>query len=808
MKARSGILTLLVLVFFSTSMAAKGQWVEVRTANFHLIGNTSESETKNVAIRLEQFRHVFGLLFPKIKLNDSVETNVLVFKDEKSYLPFLPKLQDGRPDKNIAGYFLGSEDANYITLSISSGTKDAYETIYHEYIHYLLKSNFDSLEIPPWLNEGLAEFYSTFEVGKNRKVMIGNLRNDHLYFLSRSKLIPLRQFFAIDSYSLHRNGNHSRSVFYAQAWALIHYFAVKSEAEKLTRYMDLAKTMDPETAFKQALGVSYEEMEKILKKYVKRKKFKRLIATLNEDINFDSRASVAVIPESLAFAYFGDLLYRQGEFYEAEDYLKRSLAETPNGVRANTAMGMVKMRLKQFDEAKKYLEKSISSEDSGYFAHYTYAYALSREAMNEGGFVTAYNPGVADKMRASIEKAIKLKPDFVPTYTLYAFINIVQDEDIEKAVSYLNKALSLQPGNESASLNMAQAFVRLKKYSEAEKLATVLMKSSKDEGVRRHAATVLANSKRHREVDQANKNLESGRRIGIGSGGPGRATKIPGKVLTKKEQEKILEEREISFMNKSLAKLSEGDKRVLGTVEQIACNGPIVNYKVRTVDGKIVKFRSNGFQRLELIALTELTEDDNVSCNFRSKDVRAVFNYRPLNTKTLNGTLKAITFVPPEFRFKSVEEIANDSDIAIIRSSGDDEGQVIEIKGGTKKEKQESLEKRQNDFRLAQLREFLRKPREGEVRVVGTIEEIECDSRGFGVALKKGSDRLMFRTKSPQDISMTSFGGRFNSASLRCGGDPPNILVVVTYVPSGGDLSSKGSIVSLEFVSEDPKLDL
>lgn len=60
-----------------------------------------------------------------------------------------------------AGVFLGRDDANYIALrldeSLDQDTYMPYETVYHEYVHYLMR-DLDS-HLPLWMVEGLAGFF-------------------------------------------------------------------------------------------------------------------------------------------------------------------------------------------------------------------------------------------------------------------------------------------------------------------------------------------------------------------------------------------------------------------------------------------------------------------------------------------------------------------------------------------------------------------------------------------------------------------------------------------------------------------------
>ncbi len=95
MKLRYLHIALLFVLLFSFSTFAKesvkDEWISVRSKNFFLIGDAKEKDIIKVATKLEQFREVFSQLFPNTNFNSAVQTNVVVFKDSKSYKPFKPK---------------------------------------------------------------------------------------------------------------------------------------------------------------------------------------------------------------------------------------------------------------------------------------------------------------------------------------------------------------------------------------------------------------------------------------------------------------------------------------------------------------------------------------------------------------------------------------------------------------------------------------------------------------------------------------------------------------------------------------------
>ena len=303
----------LVLVLSNTSVLAKDEWIRVESKNFHLIGNAGEKDIRKVATKLEQFRETFRILFKTANFDAAIPTNVIVFKSDSSYKPFKPKRADGKIDNFVAGYFMPGTDVNYITLSTEGEDAETYGTIFHEYVHFMLEINFGKSDIPPWFNEGLAEYYQTFAIEKDQEVKLGLFQQGHIDLLANSQLMPLDTLFNISNYALHQQGNHSRSIFYAQSWALLHYLLQNPNAnikQGLGNFLlDLGKNISPEKAFQNAFQMTYAQMEKELKKYVNQASYQYQIYNLTQKLTFDTEMKVSPLSEPDANSYLGDLLY-------------------------------------------------------------------------------------------------------------------------------------------------------------------------------------------------------------------------------------------------------------------------------------------------------------------------------------------------------------------------------------------------------------------------------------------------------------------------------------------------------------------
>jgi tetratricopeptide (TPR) repeat protein len=357
-------LCLLIFVSQYTPVAAKDTWVSVRTKNFLMLGNASEKDIRRVALKLEQFREAFTIIFPNVRFNTPVPTTVVVFKSDSSYAPFKPKA-------NTAGYFQSGPDVNYITLTTEvRGEQDPFTVIFHEFTHLLVNNTFS--DAPVWFNEGLAEYYSTFSITDDQKVVLGNPIGNHVFLLRENKMLPLKTLFAVDQKSPYYNERNKQSIFYAQSWALMHYLIVGKEgrAEKLGKFLQLLGPNVPvEQAFQQAFGVPFETIEKDLRNYVRQDRYNIVRGHFEEKLVLDTSAEATPLTEAEVQAYLGDLLLHSNRA-DAYTYLEKAVKLDPNLAMAHASLGMAYFREGKVNEAHASLERAVSLNSQNYLAHY------------------------------------------------------------------------------------------------------------------------------------------------------------------------------------------------------------------------------------------------------------------------------------------------------------------------------------------------------------------------------------------------------------------------------------------------------
>lgn len=637
------IVVLAIVLYFVTAVPAergvyaKDTWVSVRSNNFFLVGNASEKEIRQVATRLEQFRDVFSQLFPKMNFTSPVPTTVVVFKSDSSYKPFKP-VADGKT-VSVAGYFQPGREINYITLTTEKREERPYGTIFHEYVHLLVNNTLGKTSIPPWFNEGLAEYYSTFDIEDDQKVYLGNLISHHLQLLRSNQLLPLDKLFAVDYYSLERNKHDARGLFYAQSWLLLHYLIQGNEGKRVNQLgvflNQLRQNTPAEKAFRQAFQTDYAGMQNELRGYLQRHSYRAQVVTFKEKLEFDAEMKTAPISDAEVQAYLGDLLYHIRRPEDAKTRLEQALALDSKLAMAHASLGMVLMEQKKFTEAREQLQQAVA-ESSSYLAHYYYAYALSREVMTEGQPVFDFPADSVEKMRAELGKAIKLKPDFPESYHLLAFVNLVTGEQFDESIAMIKRAVALSPGSEEFLFVLAQLHMRKQDFDAARKVVEPLAANGADPQLRASARSLLASISSIQEAKArfSVAREERGTDVAVAGG----------------RTETVDHIDPMSYLQEALRKPEAGERQVQGTLVLIDCDAKGIIFTLKS-GGGLLRLKTASFEEIDITTFAPDVTGE-ITCGVRKPENPVVVSYQPggdVRAKT-DGTIRSLEFVPNDFK--------------------------------------------------------------------------------------------------------------------------------------------------------------
>lgn len=371
----------LATAFTATSTTAKPidppkedrVWKEVRSPNFTIFTDGSDKDAKSVAEELEGLRLFISTMTNRKNVNAPVPTFVYVFDDPREFDRYTPERLD-----RVAGVFMRNDEANVVALTTRRATS---EVVKHEYLHFYNDNNFPNL--PLWANEGLASYYSTFELNK-KGTYVGKPDGSSWGFLRTvNGLMPLERFFSIGHYSPEYTKHTIKNqLFYAQSWLLMHWLHHVRETDELyepaQRFLNLciAGTKASE-AYRSAFGGSdYSILEKELKDYHRRKRMFHSIyepLELSAAMEFQDR----LLSRAETLTVLGSILSRVPEHREdAERFFTEAIALAPDHAAAHTGLGILAVRRTEYDAAVVHLEKAMRLDERDALAAYFHARCL------------------------------------------------------------------------------------------------------------------------------------------------------------------------------------------------------------------------------------------------------------------------------------------------------------------------------------------------------------------------------------------------------------------------------------------------
>jgi tetratricopeptide (TPR) repeat protein len=326
-------------------VVVRDPWIQVKTEHFTLLSNAGRRTTTQIGDRLEQMWQVLAATFADIASRPP--TWVYVFRDEAAIAPFKVGA-NGRPD-SVAGYYLATPLANYLVID-ASAEEGPFRAVYHEFVHYFVHNHLPY--VPLWLNEGLAEYYSTIRL-ERAHAKLGLPIEDHRRWLEQHELMPLPQLFAIDPRSPEYRAGIDQGTFYAQSWAVTHY--LMSLPDKM-RMQSLLRELRGGATTVDALQVAFHLDSPALEQELAAKyaSGQRLPTQEWRFAEWEARPVnlKPLAPGDIRF-HLGDLLTHRVpiQFDPAEEYLLAALTADSSLAEAYASLGQLRHEAERYPES-------------------------------------------------------------------------------------------------------------------------------------------------------------------------------------------------------------------------------------------------------------------------------------------------------------------------------------------------------------------------------------------------------------------------------------------------------------------------
>jgi tetratricopeptide (TPR) repeat protein len=419
--------------------------MELRTPFLRAFSNVSTQELMAVVGRIELFRHHYSALAGAEAVAAS-PIFLYVFRNDREFTPFKP-LYEGKP-KAVSGYFSRAMEANWMALDAGNFHGDSLQTIFHEYTHLLLRRN--SLFWPLWLEEGMADVYSTFEV-TDKEVIIGKPPARRLRILARQPFMPLRDLLEVDHESPQYNQMEHQGIFYAQSWLLAHFLALGDNPSHRARFRQFTEALragqSPLSAMTNVFKVSLAQLEAQLKQYYERGNFEPIRLPVRGRTNAMTSVWTRPVPPAEMAFQLGWLLIHVNRPEDAQAWFDLAARLQPAGPYGAEGWGILAAERGQLKEALTHLERAVQAGSRNFSVHYHLGRIRLEMALQPNGILPRLPEEKARSIRIPLKQCLALQPNCAVAHNRLGFLESVQGENTSLALRHLQTAAQLEPDN-------------------------------------------------------------------------------------------------------------------------------------------------------------------------------------------------------------------------------------------------------------------------------------------------------------------------------------------------------------------------
>jgi Flp pilus assembly protein TadD len=413
----------LFAIISSREPRAAEQWLRLTTPHFEMFTTAGEKKGRECILYFETVRQFFvDARFAKNTAGAPVR--IVAFRNEKEFRPYAP-------NEVAMAFYAGGLDRDFIVMSEIG--PERYPAAVHEYVHLAFEHS--GITLPLWLNEGMAELYSTLRpMGK--KAALGDVIPGRILEARTARLLDLQTLISIGHDSPYYNERNRASIFYDESWALTHMLEVTVEYHSKfpVFFSAIAAGEGTEAALRKAYGKSLADVQKDLFAYIRGNDFHSLEASIQLE---KSAADPDVQPVS---PWDADLVLAEimsssaNKAVLGRQMLEHLMTEQPKRPEPPAILAELALREGHNDEAIRMFAKASELGDTNPEMHFRYAMVLWSRPQAGG------DTAVIQALR----KAVELKPDYAEAHMRLGFA-LMDHGDYKQALSEFARLRTIKP---------------------------------------------------------------------------------------------------------------------------------------------------------------------------------------------------------------------------------------------------------------------------------------------------------------------------------------------------------------------------
>lgn len=333
-------------LFLAAARGAEPKWIHVPAADFEIYSSAGDGDTRRVLQSFERARGFFEQATGSTgKRTEPV--HVIVFGSKKEYELY-------RPNDFATAFYTQVAGRDYIVLG--SANDEVFPVAVHEYVHLVAQNA--GMKLPPWLNEGIAELFSTLEA-QGDKVLVGRLIPGRMQALLRENWVPLAAIVSANRDSPYYNEKNKAGSLYNEGWALTHMLELnQAYGPRFPALLDeIQKGTPSQQALEKIYGKTLEAFDKDLQEYLRSRMFVGKLFS----VKLEKGEKVAAEPAPLFDVKLAlvDLSNRHTNEVEARKRLEELMHDDPKRPEPYVLLGYRAARSGQQEEALNSFQKAV-----------------------------------------------------------------------------------------------------------------------------------------------------------------------------------------------------------------------------------------------------------------------------------------------------------------------------------------------------------------------------------------------------------------------------------------------------------------
>lgn len=201
----------------------RADWLRAETDHFIVYGDASEGDIRAFVQRVERFDGLLRAYYP-IEIDHHIpKLEIFLARGRRDMERVYPGLSGG-----VAGFYDSNSGRIYAVVDTRVMTGDV--VLFHEYAHHFM-FQMNSNAYPSWFVEGFAEYYATAEIQPNR-IQFGRHHPGRVSALNLGANSWARMEDVL-TWRYTPSGRYPAYLYYAQAWAMTHYFMSTPERTRM-----------------------------------------------------------------------------------------------------------------------------------------------------------------------------------------------------------------------------------------------------------------------------------------------------------------------------------------------------------------------------------------------------------------------------------------------------------------------------------------------------------------------------------------------------------------------------------------------